>query len=275
MESRTYQNIRLFNQLPAIENVRIGMHTLTERPFARSAGVFIVLWASAYAAYFAGGWITLLCHIASLTLACLAEWSDFRRTRGRPAPAAARLAVDALIAAISALSVFQFLRHFAAQSAPAGTWWPFIAPIIYTIFLCARSLVAGVRSRDEEMAALRYLGFVGLQGLERELADNLPYGLKRRLEIARAIAGKPVLLLLDEPAAGMNPVETANLMELIRKVRDAGLTVFLIEHHMKVVMGISDRIYVLDHGELIATGTPDEVRANPRVVEAYLGKEAE
>ena len=110
---------------------------------------------------------------------------------------------------------------------------------------------------------------------ENELAKNLPYGQQRRLEIARALATKPSLLLLDEPAAGMNPQETQNLMDLIRWIRkEFNLTILLIEHDMSLVMGICERIYVLDYGMIIAHGTPDEIKSNPRVIEAYLGEEA-
>lgn len=148
-------------------------------------------------------------------------------------------------------------RHFHSSPLAMALHWP-----------AARREEAGNIERAREL-----LDFVGISGHTLSLARNLAYGDQRRLEIARALAAEPKLILLDEPAAGMNPAESAELTTLIGKIRDRGITVLLIEHHMKVVMGISDRVAVLDYGVKIGEGTPQEVRENPEVIKAYLGSE--
>ena len=145
-------------------------------------------------------------------------------------------------------------------------------------FLAATFRLPGYKKEEEAMRAdvERLLKEVNLWDVRNEKASSLPYGKQRYLEIVRALATEPKLLLLDEPAAGMNPKETAELTEFIRQIRDRfNLTIFMIEHHMNLVMDISDRIYVLDFGRQIAEGTPEEIQKNPVVIAAYLGVDEE
>jgi branched-chain amino acid transport system ATP-binding protein len=228
--ARTFQNIRLFQDMTVVENVLVGMDrhlNVGDRVLSKErVGDFAPL----------GGLIALfLLFFLGVRFEVLG-------------PGAAGAALLVFLAAAIAYVVVIFRRGYFTPSAKK----------------------VEAKGRAE---ALELLKFVSLDKRGDDLAKNLPYGDQRRLEIARALATRPRLLLLDEPAAGMNPAETVSLMKLIKDIRDRGTTVLLIEHHMRVVMGISDRIAVLVYGSKIAEGTPDEIRANPKVVEAYLGQE--
>ena len=171
---------------------------------------------------------------------------------------------------------FQNIRLFGAMTVLENI---LVGRHIHTRVPYLHALLRTPLARKEERKALEealsLLEYVGLLHRKDELARNLPYGEQRKLEIARALALKPKLLLLDEPAAGMNPKETEALQEFILKIRsEMGLTILLIEHDMRLVMRISDRIAVLDYGSKICEGKPEEVRTNPRVIEAYLGRGA-
>ncbi len=171
---------------------------------------------------------------------------------------------------------FQNIRLFSELSVLDNVKIAYHSHVKYTVAEAVIRLGRYFREEKEiEEKSMALLKIFKLDDKAHEMAKNLPYGAQRRLEIARALAAQPKLLLLDEPAAGMNPQETKELMEMIRWIRkEFGLTVLLIEHDMSLVMGICERIYVLEYGVIIAKGTPDEIKRDPEVIRAYLGGEA-
>lgn len=180
------------------------------------------------------------------------------------------------IAAHGITRTFQNIRLFkemtALENVMVGIHSRLSAGILGILFNTKKVREEEERARVE---AYKLLEYVGIEQIANEAAGSLPYGLQRRLEIARALATNPHIILLDEPAAGMNPRETVEMTNFIRQLKnELDLTIILIEHDMKLVMGLSEYIHVLDYGKKIAEGTPEEIRANPRVIEAYLGKSA-
>jgi len=206
-------------------------------------------------------WLALLAGIIAGTAGTLAVWSRARRT-------------PEVIARAGIARTFQNIRLFRNMTVQDNVLVAMDRQLKGGVVRMALQTPA-IRRQEREActAACKLLDFVGLADRRHVVAKNLPYGDQRRLEIARALATEPQLVLLDEPAAGMNPAESLELNTLIESIRGRGHTVMLIEHHMSVVMGISDRIAVLEYGRKIAEGTPEAIRTNPKVIAAYLGSE--
>jgi ABC-type branched-subunit amino acid transport system ATPase component len=194
-------------------------------------------------------WLPALSGAALAGLACLSVWRAGRRTSD-------------VVARAGIGRTFQNIRLFPSMTAREQ------------VLIGMDHHLQRVERGHAHLTADAILDRVGLLQIAEQPAGSLPYGIQRRLEIARALAGEPRLLLLDEPAAGMNPTESEALMALIRRIRADGVAILIIEHDMRVVMGISDRIVVLDHGRCIAAGPPEAIRRDPQVIAAYLGSEA-
>jgi len=238
----------------------IGANMIYGEGFAWGAGLRS-FWQTLMSTVEGHGWIVPAVGFALGVGAHLALWFGARRTPD-------------LISRAGIARTFQNIRLFGEmtllENVLVGMHARLHTGYFTSLLRLPRYFTEKRRSIEKGMELLR---FVGLEARAGEAAGSLPYGSQRRLEIARALASRPKLLLLDEPAAGMNPTETVDLMDLIRRIRGSSVTVVLIEHHMRVVMGVSDRIVVLNFGKRIAEGTPEEIRNNPECIEAYLGKE--